>query len=101
MATNFRLFAAAAAAVALTRAAVPSAQQDVVARARAIHDRVIALATHDDIDPRTFTAACNSTMRLTTQVNLPKMKEGGHDAAFFIVYVGQTDPKDSPDAFEP
>jgi membrane dipeptidase len=28
-------------------------------------------------------------MRLTTQVNLPKMKEGGLDVSFFIVYVGQ------------
>jgi membrane dipeptidase len=81
------LFAAvmAAAAVAV------SAQPDLVARARAIHERVIALDTHNDIDPRTFTADCNYTMRLTTQVNLPKMKEGGLDASFFIVYVGQGD----------
>jgi membrane dipeptidase len=28
-------------------------------------------------------------MRLTTQVNLPKMKEGGLDVSFMIVYVGQ------------
>src|SRR5213594_2032845 len=65
------------------------AQQDLVARARAIHERVIALDTHNDIDPRNFTADCNYTMRLTTQVNLPKMKEGGLDVSFFIVYVGQ------------
>ena len=39
--------------------------------------------------PADFTADCNYTMRLTTQVNLPKMKEGGLDASFFIVYVGQ------------
>jgi len=66
-----------------------SAQPDVVARARAIHERVIALDTHNDIDARTFTAECNYTMRLTTQVNLPKMKEGGLDVSFFIAYVGQ------------
>jgi membrane dipeptidase len=30
-------------------------------------------------------------MRLTTQVNLPKMKAGGLDVAFFVVYVGQGD----------
>src|SRR6185436_12490905 len=70
-------------------AAVPRAQQDITARARAIHDRVIALDTHNDIDPQNFTAACNYTMRLTTQVNLPKMKKGGLDASFFVVYVGQ------------
>ena len=67
-------------------------QQDdpaLVARARAIHDRVITLDTHDDISPANFTADCNYTMRLTTQVNLPKMKEGGLDVSFMIVYVGQ------------
>src|SRR6516165_4196290 len=69
-----------------------AAQQDpLVARARAIHDRIITLDTHNDIDPRNFTADCNYSMRLTTQVNLPKMKEGGTDVAFFIVYVGQGD----------
>jgi membrane dipeptidase len=79
---------AALAFVPLTGAA-PQAPQDLLARARAIHDRVITLDTHDDIDPRNFTAGCNYTMRLTTQVNLPKMKEGGLVATFFIVYVGQ------------
>jgi membrane dipeptidase len=88
MSIALRLIAAVAVA-SLAAAAVPQAQQDLGARAHAIHDRVIALDTHDDIDPRTFTADCNYTMRLTTQVNLPKMKEGGLDASFFIVYVGQ------------
>jgi membrane dipeptidase len=89
MSTRPRLITAAAFAAVLAAGSVPEAQPDLVARARAIHDRVIALDTHDDIDPRTFTADCNYTMRLTTQVNLPKMKEGGLDASFFIVYVGQ------------
>jgi membrane dipeptidase len=70
-------------------AASLSAQPDLVARARAIHERVITLDTHNDIDPQNFTAECNYTMRLTTQVNLPKMKEGGLDVSFFIAYVGQ------------
>jgi membrane dipeptidase len=61
----------------------------LVARARAIHERVITLDTHDDIDPRNFTKQRNYTQRLDTQVNLPKMEEGGLDVAFFIVYVGQ------------
>src|SRR5438552_8508852 len=89
-----------ATAVAAALVASVSAQQDLVARARAIHERVIALDTHNDIDPQNFTADCNYTMRLTTQVNLPKMKEGGLDVSFFIAYVGQTDPKESPDAFQ-
>jgi membrane dipeptidase len=61
----------------------------LIARARAIHNRVIKLDTHNDIDPRNFTADCNYTMRLTTQVNIPKMIEGGMDVSFMIVYVGQ------------
>ena len=63
----------------------------LAARARAIHDRVLALDTHADINPANFTAARNYTQDLPTQVNLPKMIGGGLDAAFFIVYVGQGD----------
>jgi membrane dipeptidase len=58
-------------------------------KAKGIHDRVIKLDTHNDIDPNRFTAECNYTMRLTTQVNLPKMVEGDMDVSFMIVYVGQ------------
>jgi membrane dipeptidase len=61
----------------------------LVKKARAIHERVIALDTHDDINTANFTAERNYTQRLDNQVNLPKMVEGGLDAAFFIVYVGQ------------
>ena len=66
-------------------------EADLVARARAIHERVIALDTHNDISLANFTAERNYTQRLATQVNLPKMVEGGLDASFFIVYVGQDD----------
>ncbi len=62
----------------------------LVAKAKAIHERVITLDTHVDIDPRNFTSdPRNYTQALDTQVNLPKMEKGGLDAAFFIVYVGQ------------
>jgi membrane dipeptidase len=61
----------------------------LVAKAQAIHNRIIKLDTHNDIDPRYFTTECNYTMRLTTQVNLPKMIEGGMDVSFMIVYVDQ------------
>src|SRR5437867_2959735 len=61
----------------------------LIAKAKGIHDRVIKLDTHNDIDPRLFTPECNYTMRLTTQVNLPKMVEGDMDVSFMIVYVGQ------------
>jgi membrane dipeptidase len=61
----------------------------LIAKARGIHARVITLDTHNDIEPSNFTADCNYTMRLTTQVNLPKMVEGGMDVSFMIAYVGQ------------
>lgn len=75
--------------------------RDVARGARAIHERIITLDTHNDIEPAHFTAACNYTMRLTTQVNLPKMREGGLDVSFLIVYVGQPNPQTVKDAFEP
>ncbi|MEX2272480.1 MAG: membrane dipeptidase, partial [Vicinamibacterales bacterium] len=87
-----RVYALAVAAI-LAASGLLSAQQDaeaqLVARAKAIHERVITLDTHDDINVANFTPECNYTQRLTTQVNIPKMKEGGLDVAFFIVYVGQ------------
>src|SRR5687767_6614868 len=73
----------------LQRGVEAPADAALVQKARAIHDRVIALDTHDDINPENFTRQKNYTQRLETQVNLPKMVEGGLDAAFFIVYVGQ------------
>jgi len=82
--------AVAAAAVSLS-VVVAQAQSDqaLVARARAIHDRMITMDTHVDISPARFTPTCNYTMRLTTQVNFPKMREGGLNAPWLIVYTGQ------------
>jgi len=71
----------------LARAQAPAS--DLEKRARAIHERVITLDTHNDINPTNFTADRNYTQDLNTQVNLPKMFKGGLDASFFIVYVGQ------------
>jgi membrane dipeptidase len=92
---------AAAAAAALAATAAPAAQQPdaaLVKRARATHDRVIALDTHVDIDPSNFSISLNYTQDLDTQVTLPKMKRGGLDAAFFIVYVAQGDL--TPEGFD-
>ena len=81
-----------AAAVSAALAAGVSAQDDAVtAKARAIHERVMTLDTHDDINASNFTKECNYTQDLGNQVNLPKMIKGGLDASFFIVYVGQGD----------
>jgi membrane dipeptidase len=79
-----------------------SAEDAIVARARGIHDRVIALDTHNDINPANFTQLSrNYAQDLGNQVNLPRMRKGGLDASFFIVYVGQPNPETTPDAFEP
>jgi len=76
----------------------PSSEAALVTKARGIHERVITLDTHDDINPANFTQLSrNYTTDLGNQVNLPKMRKGGLDASFFIVYVGQAT---TPDAFE-
>jgi membrane dipeptidase len=86
-----RLIIAGMAALFLITVASPAQTNDagLIAKAKAIHEHVIKLDTHNDIDPANFTADCNYTMRLTTQVNIPKMVEGGMDVSFMIVYVGQ------------
>jgi membrane dipeptidase len=61
----------------------------LVERARAIHDAVITLDTHDDI-PFNFAADIDPCTGSRMQVDLPKMRQGGLDVAFFVVYVGQT-----------
>jgi membrane dipeptidase len=89
---------AVAAAAALATAGLAAQDDAITAKARAIHDRVMTLDTHNDISPSNFTSVCNYTMDLGNQVNLPKMIKGGLDASFFVVYVGQDT---SADAFTP
>ena len=89
---RFSLGVLGAAAGAVSMGAMQVTPQDsaaLVSRAKAIHERVITADTHNDISPNNFTPECNYTMRLTNQVNLPKMVEGGLDVSFMIVYVGQ------------
>ncbi len=58
-------------------------------KAQKIHDQVITIDTHVDI-PLTFaTTEVDPGVRGNQQNDLVKMNEGGMDAAFFIVYVGQ------------
>ena len=66
-----------------------SEKDQLIAKAQDIHDRVITLDTHCDINVKNFTDSLNYSQRLDNQVNLPKMKEGGLDVAWFIVYTGQ------------
>jgi membrane dipeptidase len=71
--------------------ATSTSGDDLEARARAIHESVIAIDTHDDISPDFATPESDPGQREGRQVTLPKMREGGLDVAFFIVYVGQTE----------
>jgi membrane dipeptidase len=64
-------------------------EEQLIAKAKAIHDRVITLDTHNDINIDNFTDSINYTQELDNQVNLPKMKKGGLDVSWFIVYTGQ------------
>ena len=61
----------------------------LIAKAKKIHAEVITLDTHDDIDTKNFTEKVNYTQNLPTQVNLPKMRQGGLDVAWLIVYTAQ------------
>lgn len=67
----------------------PMTEEQLVAKAKEIHQRVITLDTHCDINVSNFTDSINYTQELETQVTLPKMKKGGLDVAWFIVYTGQ------------
>jgi membrane dipeptidase len=64
-------------------------EEEVRETARAIHERVLTLDTHVDIPFDYATPEVDPGRRGEFQVDLPKMEEGGLDAAFFIVYVGR------------
>jgi membrane dipeptidase len=78
--------------VALCAAAASAGPLDdpsLEARARAIHDKAIALDTHVDIPLDYATNAVDPGGFTEAQVDLPKMRAGGLDAAFFIVFTPQ------------
>ncbi len=58
-------------------------------KAKSIHEAAITIDTHNDFNVANFTPEKNYTQRLNTQVNLPKMDEGGLDVSWLIVYTGQ------------
>ncbi len=59
------------------------------AEAWALHSRILTIDTHVDIGEGFATAQLDPGGFTEAQVDLPKMRAGGLDAAFFIVYVGQ------------
>src|SRR4030095_16584077 len=87
--TGALLMISAVAGVASITLAAQTSDPLLIAKARAIHERVLTIDTHIDFEPAHFTAACNYTRRLVTQANLPKMRDGRLDVAFFVVQVPQ------------
>ncbi len=64
-------------------------EDQLIAKAKEIHNKVITLDTHCDINVKNFTDSINYTQDLDAQVTLPKMKKGGLDVAWFIVFTAQ------------
>lgn len=80
-------------AISLTTACVTgldhTSEAQLIAKAKRIHKNAIVLDTHHDFSLADFSGEQNYTMRLRSQVNLPKMDEGGLDVSWLIVYTSQ------------
>ena len=63
--------------------------ESVEEKAARVHKDVITIDTHVDINVANFTDTINYTQKLDNQVNLPKLKSGGLDVPWLIVYTGQ------------
>ncbi len=74
---------------ACTGTETPSTSPASEINAEAVHARILTLDTHVDI-PFEFATDQFDPLDGDMQVNLQKMREGGLDAAFFVVYVAQT-----------
>jgi membrane dipeptidase len=86
-----RIIGAGMIANLLAGQAFAQTDSDLMARARAIHDRIITVDTHIDIPP-TFSTDAYDMMKpgpRGQQMHLPTMIGGGLDAPFIIVFVGQ------------
>ncbi len=78
-------------------AGTPAAQDTAAsaARVREIHGRAITVDTHVDIQASMGLPTDNPCLPTTHKADLPKMRAGGLDVAFFAVYVGQGPRNDS------
>ena len=63
--------------------------KEFVAYAKIIHDRVLTLDTHVDIEVSFITPEFYKGRKHEKLVTVPKMEEGEIDAVFFAAYVGQ------------
>ena len=75
-------------------AAAQTQENQLQAKASAIHERAFTVDSHEDTPSEhlvhaDFDFAQDHATAPEGQVDLPKMKRGGLDAAFWVVYVGQ------------
>jgi membrane dipeptidase len=72
-------------------AAPEMTEEGILAHATELHGNLLTIDTHVDISSNFATAESDPGVRGNQKVDLPKMREGGLDAVFFAVYVGQTE----------
>ncbi len=96
---SLRVSLSLAALCLMTAAPTIHAQDDaLVAKALAIHKRVIKLDTHVDFNPSFMSdTPPNYVTGLHNQVDLPKMR-AGYNGIFFSIYVGQGEL--TPDGYQ-
>tara|TARA_B100000767_G_scaffold258591_1_gene267470 strand:- start:11882 stop:13174 length:1293 start_codon:yes stop_codon:yes gene_type:complete len=68
---------------------VQEGKNNSISKAEQIHQAVITIDTHDDINIGNFTDSLNYSTETQSQVHIPGMEAGGLDVAWFIVYTGQ------------
>ena len=71
-----------------------TSEEEITARALAIHERVLTVDTHADtplrmIEPGFDLAVRHNPLDTGSKVDSPRMKEGGLDAIFFAAFVSQ------------
>ena len=94
-ARHFLLAGLAASPFFLASCRAELSDSDLAAKARAIHDRVLTVDTHCDTASRLPGGTWDIGVRHepgrreSGKIDLPRMAEGGLDAQFFAVFVGQ------------
>ncbi len=79
-----------AAGAALIAGQAPQADEALMKKAKAIHDRILTVDTHVDIGGADYaTPKLDPGGPTNLKCDLPKMKAGGLDGVFLAVFVGQ------------
>jgi membrane dipeptidase len=78
----------------------PQADEALLKKARAIHERALTIDTHVDIGSADYaTPKLDPGGPTNLKCDLPKMKAGGLDAVFLAAFVGQR-PEFTPEAYK-